>query len=83
MRRRCTTLRTLVKVQLRRGGGLVAQARALLAAGGVPRLYAGLGAARLMAPASRFCDLASNAGALPLRAVVLLADLGHAVGWRQ
>jgi hypothetical protein len=26
---------------------------------------------------------ASNAGALPLRAVVLLADLGHAVRWRQ
>ena len=59
-------LRTLVNVQLRRGGGLVAQARALLAAGGVPRLYAGLGAALLMAPASRFCDLASNAGALAL-----------------
>lgn len=61
-------LRTLVVVQLRHGGGFAAQGRALLAAGGVRRLYAGVGAALVQAPACRFGDTAANAGALALLA---------------
>ena len=58
--------RTLMTVQMRRGGGAWDAARALLKEGGVRRFYAGVGPALVQAPLSRFGDTASIAGALAL-----------------
>jgi len=58
--------RTLMTVQMRRGGGAWDATRALFKEGGVRRFYAGVGPALIQAPLSRFGDTASNAGALAL-----------------
>lgn len=57
-------MRTVVNYQMRYGGTMVDTVRALYAEGGVPRFYAGIWAALLQGPLSRFGDTAANAGTL-------------------
>jgi hypothetical protein len=62
----------------------VTDADAYASLGDYARQFASGATSPSAAPRALLVNIAaSNAGALPLRAVVLLADLGHAVGWRQ
>ena len=60
-------LRTVMTYQMRHGGHSMREiAASLLREGGFRRLYAGVAAAAVQAPLSRFSDTAANAGALAL-----------------
>ncbi|KAK3360432.1 mitochondrial carrier domain-containing protein [Lasiosphaeria hispida] len=61
-------LRTIMNHQYRFGGTFSSTTRTLHTEGGLPRYYAGLGAALVQGPVARFGDTAANAGILALLA---------------
>merc|ERR1719473_1002730 len=59
-------MRTIMNYQYRNGGTFVGSYKALMAEGGVRRLYNGIGPALIQGPLSRFGDTFANAGVLAL-----------------
>lgn len=59
-------IRTAMNYQYRYGGKFLETMKKLYAEGGIPRFYAGLAAALVQAPVSRFGDTAANAGIFAL-----------------
>jgi len=84
-------MRTLMNYQYANGGTLVESFKALVAEGGIPRLYKGVSFAIVQNPLSRFGDTAANTGVLaaleafqpnmPVAMMTAFASVGSAT-WR-